>query len=82
MQENNNYIQPQYEEEQEIAIMELISKLWKKKAMIIKWCIAGAVIGLVAGFSIPKTYSAGVTLAPFFCFFILQGARTLRGHFA
>ena len=64
MQENNNYIQPQYEEEQEIDIMELISKLWKKKVMIIKWCIAGAVIGLVAGFSIPKTYSAGVTLAP------------------
>lgn len=63
MQENN-YIQPQYEEEQEIDIMELISKLWKKKAMIIKWCIVGAVIGLVVGFSIPKTYSSAVTLAP------------------
>ena len=32
--------------------------------MIIKWCIAGAIIGLVVGFSIPKTYTAGVTLAP------------------
>lgn len=63
MQENN-YIQPQYEEEQEIDIMELISKLWKKKAMIIKWCVVGAVIGLVVGFSIPKTYSSSVTLAP------------------
>lgn len=63
MQENN-YIQPQYEEEQEIDIMELISKLWKKKTMIIKWCIVGAVIGLVVGFSIPKTYSSSVTLAP------------------
>ena len=63
MQENN-YIQPHYEEEQEIDIMELISKLWKKKAMIIKWCIVGAVIGLVVGFSIPKTYSSSVTLAP------------------
>lgn len=63
MQENN-YIQPQFEEEQEIDIMELISKLWKKKAMIIKWCIVGAVIGLVVGFSIPKTYSSSVTLAP------------------
>lgn len=59
-----NYIQPQYEDEQEIDIMELISKLWKKRAMIIKWCIAGAVIGLIAGFSIPKTYSSSVTLAP------------------
>ena len=63
MQENN-YIQPQYEEEQEIDIMELISKLWKKKAMIIKWCIVGAVVGVIAGFSIPKTYSSSVTLAP------------------
>ena len=51
-------------EEQEIDIMELISKLWKKRMMIIKWCVAGAVIGLVAGFSIPKTYKAGATLAP------------------
>ena len=32
--------------------------------MIIIWCVAGAIIGLIAGFSIPKTYSASVTLAP------------------
>ena len=44
--------------------MEMISKLWKKRSMIIKWCIVGAVIGLVVGFSIPKTYTAGVTLVP------------------
>ena len=53
-----------YIEEDEIDIMELISKLWKKRSMIIKWCICGAIIGLVVGFSIPKTYTAGVTLAP------------------
>ncbi len=63
MQENINH-QPYYEEESEIDIMELISKLWKRRSFIIKWCIAGAIIGLVAGFSIPKTYKAGVTLAP------------------
>lgn len=57
---NNQYI----DDEPEIDIMELISKLWKKRAIIIRWCIVGAVIGLVAGFSIPKTYKAGVTLAP------------------
>ena len=51
-------------EEQEIDIMELISKLWKKRMMVIKWCIAGAIVGLVVGFSIPKTYKAGATLAP------------------
>lgn len=63
MQENPNN-QPYIDDEPEIDIMELISKLWKKRAMIIKWCVVGAVIGLVAGFSIPKTYKAGVTLAP------------------
>lgn len=63
MQENINN-QPYYDDEPEIDIMELISKLWKKRMMIIKWCVVGAVIGLVAGFSIPKTYKAGVTLVP------------------
>ncbi len=63
MQENINN-QPYYDDEQEIDIMELISKLWKNRSMIIKWCIAGAIVGLVVGFSIPKTYKAGVTFAP------------------
>ena len=58
--QNNQYIG----DEQEIDIMELISKLWKKRTMIIKWCVAGAIIGLIVGFSIPKTYKSGVTLAP------------------
>lgn len=61
MQENN--IQ-QYNEEQEIDIMELVAKLWKNRKKIIIWCVVGAVVGLVAGFSIPKTYRASVTLAP------------------
>ena len=59
-----NQLNNQYNDEQEIDIMEMISKLWKKRTMIIKWCIVGAVIGLIAGFSIPKTYRAGVTLVP------------------
>lgn len=61
MQENNinNNI-----EEQEIDIMELVAKLWKNRKMILIWCAVGAVIGLVAGFSIPKTYRASATLAP------------------
>lgn len=61
MQEN---IQPQYQEEPEIDIMELLSKLWKNRKMILWWCAVGAVIGIVAGFSIPKTYRASVMLAP------------------
>lgn len=63
MQENPNN-QPYYEEESEIDIMELISKLWKRRSMIIKWCIGGAILSLIVGFSIPKTYKASVTLAP------------------
>ena len=61
MQDNNYTNLP---EEQEIDIMELVAKLWKNRKMIIKWCVVGAIIGLVAGFSIPKTYRASATLAP------------------
>lgn len=61
MQEYQNNNLPQ---EQEIDIMELLAKLWKNRRLIIKWCLIGAVIGLVAGFSIPKTYRVSATLAP------------------
>lgn len=63
MTELNN-IPPQYEQEDEIDIMEYVVKLWKKRSMILKWCAVGVVVGLVAGFSLPKTYTAGTTLAP------------------
>lgn len=58
--ENQN-LQP---EEQEIDIMELITKFWKQRKRVLVWCAVGAVIGLVAGFSIPATYSASAVLAP------------------
>lgn len=64
MQENQYNIPPQYEPEDEIDIMEYVIKLWKHRSMIIKWCCVGVVIGLVVGFSLPKTYKAGATLAP------------------
>lgn len=63
MQDKVNY-EPQYIEEDEINLMEYISKLWKNKAMIIKWCIVGAILGLIVGFSLPKTYTAKVSFAP------------------
>ena len=63
MKEQNN-IPPQYEQEEEIDIMEYVVKLWARRSMIIKWCCVGAVIGLVVGFSLPKTYKAGATIAP------------------
>lgn len=61
MQDNLNNNIPQ---EQEVDIMELLAKLWKNRRVIIKWGIIGAVVGLIAGFSIPKTYRVSATLAP------------------
>lgn len=48
----------------EIDYIGLIMKLLKKKKFIILCCLLGSVIGLVAGFSIPKTYETKVTFAP------------------
>ena len=63
MAEQNN-IPPQYEQEEEIDIMEYVAKLWQHRKTIIKWGCIGAVIGLVVGFSLPKTYRAGAVLSP------------------
>lgn len=60
-QSNKN---PQQAQVEEIDIMEYVAKLWKSRSMIIKWCCVGAVIGLVVGFSLPKTYKASAVLAP------------------
>lgn len=62
--QDNNYAPSQYGHEEEIDIMELIAKLLNGKKMIIRWCIVGAVIGLIAGFSIPATYTSSVSFAP------------------
>ena len=61
---NNIENQDFRQDEQEIDIMELISKLWKRRKTLLIWCAVGAVLGLVIGFSIPKTYSAFAVLAP------------------
>lgn len=66
MTENRNdnpNLNPEIEEE-EIDIMELLAKLWNRRKMILKWCFAGAIIGLIVGFSLPKTYESSVLLAP------------------
>lgn len=55
---------PRLGEEQSVDIMGMIMKLWDSRKMIVKWCIVGAVVGLVVGFSIPKTYSTKAILAP------------------
>lgn len=61
----NNTIQPTPESgEQEIDLQELLQKLWVRRRFILKWCVVGAVVGLVIAFSIPKEYTTTVKLAP------------------
>ena len=60
----NNITSDSSQEEQEIDLLELASKLWAKRRTIIKWTLIGAVCGLVIAFSIPKEYTASVKLAP------------------
>lgn len=63
MQEDNKLAE-NTGEEQEIDIMELAMKLWSRRRFVIKWCVIGAVVGLVVAFSIPREYSTSVTLSP------------------
>lgn len=55
---------PRFGEEQSLDIMGMVNKLWDNRKMILRWCIFGAVVGLVVGFSIPKTYRTRAILAP------------------
>lgn len=48
----------------EIDLVELARKLWAGRRRIVRWCVAGALAGLVIGFSIPKEYTVTVKLAP------------------
>ena len=63
MAETNN-THPARKQGDEIEVMEYVAKLWKKRSMIIKWGCIGVFIGLVVGFSLPKTYKASTILAP------------------
>lgn len=51
-------------EEQEIDLMELAQKLWRRKKMFYKTLGGALIVGFVIAFSIPKEYSVTVTLAP------------------
>ncbi|MDE5554509.1 MAG: chain-length determining protein [Muribaculaceae bacterium] len=63
MQEDKNLIEKEGEEK-EIDIMEMAMKLWEQRKRIIKWCVIGAVIGVMVAFSIPREYETIVKLAP------------------
>lgn len=51
-------------EEKEIDILELFNKLWKRRGFILKISSTGLIIGIIIAFSIPKTYTTSVILAP------------------
>lgn len=48
----------------EIDIMELLRKLLASWKQILKFCVVGAVVGVIAAYSIPKKYSSEAKLAP------------------
>ena len=48
----------------EISLVDLAKQIWKFKYRILKWSAAGALLGLIIGFSIPKEYVSVVSLAP------------------
>ena len=73
--ESDNIQQQPVNADQEIDLIELAQKLWQERRMILKWCIAGIVAGLVIGFSIPKEYTVTVKLAP-----ELQRGKTSLGN--
>lgn len=51
------------DEENEIDIVEILSKLWASRITIAKWAGTAAIIGLIVAFSIPKEYSTTIKLA-------------------
>lgn len=55
---------PQFQEEQEIDLLELAQKVWAERKFILKVCGYAMIVGLVIAFSIPKEYTATATIAP------------------
>ena len=67
MTENKNYTnvpQQQEEDEMEIDLMEYACKLWAARKLLLKVAGIAAIVGVVIALSIPKQYTAEVTLSP------------------
>ena len=56
--------QNQQTEEQEIDLLDLAQKLWRRRKSFYKTCGIAVVVALVVAFSIPKEYAVTVTLSP------------------
>ena len=55
---------PQSHTEEDLDLVALAAKLWAGRRLIFKWCGVAALVALIIGFSIPKEYTVGATLAP------------------
>lgn len=68
MTENKDYYNiPPYQEEEdelEIDLMEYVRKLWNARKLLLKVAGIAAIVGVVIALSIPKKYTAEVTLSP------------------
>ena len=62
--DNQMYQQPDYYQEDEIDIMELVRKLLKDWKLLLKWGVIAAVVGVRIGFGIPKEYTSSAVMAP------------------
>lgn len=62
--DNQMYQQPDFYQEDEIDIMELVRKLIKDWKLLLKWGIIAAVIGVIIAFGIPKEYTSSAVMAP------------------
>lgn len=61
---NNEVRQPVQPADDEIDLLELVRKVWAGRRSVVRWCAYAVVFGLIVGFSIPREYTAGATLAP------------------
>ena len=65
MAEDKNYTNaPLEEDELEIDLMEYARKLWAARKLLLKVAGIAAMVGIIIAFSIPKQYTAEVTLSP------------------
>ena len=68
MQQGNNLMEERKDirrkREGEVDLVELLSKLWVERKFILRCCLVGLVVGIIVGFSLPKTYKATMSFAP------------------
>lgn len=51
------------EDDMQIDWLGMLKKTWKGRMFILKCCILGVIVGLIAAFSIPKEYTTSASLA-------------------